>query len=119
LIEKFTKVISENLYQIEHPKFGDTDCGSERIINAVVNITKEAFELAIATTGIKNEELRYFCGEDLLSRAINDINTNLNANLTLPNDLELKKFARSLTFYEDNKGLALLLFQKGIVTKKK
>lgn len=76
-IKKLGDFIEDNIYQIKSPNFGDTDCGSERIVNAVVNITLEAFRLSLEKSDLIQESKRYFCGDDLLKRAIDEISKQL------------------------------------------
>lgn len=65
--------IEQNIYQIKTPNFGDTDCGSERIVNAVRNITIEAFKYALQESDLTNPDKRIFIGDDLLKIAVERI----------------------------------------------
>lgn len=69
--------VEKNVYYVTNPGFGDIDCGSERVVNAVVNIALDAFNLALERTKLSNEDKRFFVGEDLVNRAITELNEEL------------------------------------------
>jgi len=75
--KELLRSIGKNVYYVSNPSFGDTDCGSERIVNAVVNIALDAFNLALEKTKLSDEDKRLFLGEDLISEAITKLNEKL------------------------------------------
>ena len=96
--EELMDLIKENIYQVSNPLPNDTDCGSERIVNAIVNITLASFNFAVKDTGLNLIEKRYFCGEDLLRNAINKINKELDIEkIDTAKFEELKKLSHEIS----------------------